>query len=185
MGGGLAGSALGLLVAAAWLGSAAPGWAEVFLSQREALAQAFPGADRVDRKTYVLSPDQVTEIEKRAHSRLESKLVTVHRGFQRGRLLGYAFIDVHTVRTLPEAFMVVLEPGGKVRSLRVLAFYEPLDYLPTDRWYTQFDGAELSQPLRLGRDIHGIAGATLSARAASEGVRRALAFHEVLVAQKN
>ena len=41
---------------------------------------------------------------------------------QAGRVLGYAVIDVHNVRTLPEAFMVVLSPEGEVRSLRLLAF---------------------------------------------------------------
>ena len=175
-------AALGLALAGGVFGL--PTRAEVFLNQREALALAFPDADRIDRKTHVLSADQVKAIESRSRSRLESMLVTVHRGHQGDRVLGYAFIDVHTVRTLPEAFMVVLEPDGKVRSLRVLAFYEPLDYLPTKRWYTQFHGKELKHPLRLGQDIHAVVGATLSARAATAGVRRALAYHEILVADE-
>ena len=173
------GAALGILALLFWNPVSAS--AKVFLSQREALALAFPGADRIDRKTYVLSREQVVAVEKRSRAPLESKIVTFHRGLSREKVLGYAFIDVHTVRTLPEALMVVLEPDGRVRSLRVLAFYEPLDYLPTERWYTQFEGKALAEPLRLGRDIHGVVGATLSARAASAGVRRALALHEVLV----
>ena len=39
----------------------------------------------------------------------------------------------------------------------------------------------LSKPLRLGGDVHGIVGATLSARATTRGVRRALALYEVVV----
>ena len=77
--------------------------------------------------------------------------------------------------------MVVLTPEGSVRSVRVLAFYEPLDYLPNDRWYAQFEGKSLAAPLRMGGDIHAVVGATLSSRAATQGVRRALAYYRVLV----
>ena len=77
--------------------------------------------------------------------------------------------------------MVVLTPEGAVRSLRVLAFHEPLEYLPAARWYEQFDRKSRAAPLRLGGDIDGVSGATLSARAATTSVRRALALYEVLV----
>jgi hypothetical protein len=36
--------------------------------------------------------------------------------------------------------------------------------------------------MRLGRDVHGVVGATLSARAVTESVRRVLALYNVLVA---
>ena len=102
-------------------------------------------------------------------------------GFKDDRLLGYALIDVHNVRTLSEAFLVVLTPEGEVRSLRLLAFHEPLEYMPNARWYDQFEEKSLSQPMRLGGDVHGIVGATLSARATTRGVRRALALYEVVI----
>ena len=172
----------GLLLAgalAALPGAAAD--AKVFYSRQEALELAFPDADRVEKRTFILTPEQTRRIEERSRSRLETKLVTLYTAWKDGRIQGYAHIDVHTVRTKPEGFLVVLDAAGEVRSLRVLAFYEPLDYLPAERWYGQFEGKSLQQPLRLGRDIHGVAGATLSARAATRGVRRALAYHDVLL----
>jgi hypothetical protein len=62
-----------------------------------------------------------------------------------------------------------------------LAFHEPLDYLPTDRWYGQFSGKTKADRLRVGGDVHGVVGATLSAQAAARGVRRMLAYWEVLL----
>jgi hypothetical protein len=129
----------------------------------------------------VLTDEQAARIEALSRSPLESKLVTIHRGLRGEELLGYAVIDVHDVRTLPEALLVVLAPDGAVRNLRVLAFHEPPDYLPPERWYRQFDAKTGSAPLRLGGDIHAIVGATLSARAATGCVRRALAYYEVLL----
>jgi Na+-translocating ferredoxin:NAD+ oxidoreductase RnfG subunit len=155
--------------------------AKVFYSRSEALALAFPNADHVEGQTHILTDEHVARVEALAHSPLDSKLVRIYTGFENGEVVGYAFIDVHTVRTLPEAFLIVLSPQGAVRTLRVLAFHEPLEYKPSDRWYSQFEDKSIAEPLRLGGDVHGIVGATLSARATTRGVRRALALYQVFV----
>ncbi len=154
---------------------------KVFYSQEEALALAFPGATKVVAKTHVLSDEQAERVEKLSRAELDSRLITVHSGFMQDELLGYAYIDVHTVRTKPEAFMVVLAPDGAVSGVHILAFYEPLDYLPVGRWYEQFIGKREGDALRVGRDIDSVTGATLSTRAASSGVRRVLALYRVLL----
>lgn len=156
--------------------------AKVYLSRKEALEAAFPDATRVDERSVVLTDDQARTVERLAKAPLESRIVKLYTGLRDDEVLGYAFIDLHTVRTLPEAFLVVLSPEGEVRSLRVLAFYEPEEYRPPDRWLEQFDRRRLEPELRVGGAIHGIAGSTLSSRAVTGGVRRSLALYEVLVA---
>ncbi|MCB0331519.1 MAG: FMN-binding protein, partial [Bdellovibrionales bacterium] len=69
---------------------------------------------------------------------------------------------------------------GTVRSTIILAFHEPLDYLPTASWLNQFTDRALSDKLKLSGDISGILGSTLSARAVTRGVRRVMAIHQVL-----
>jgi Na+-translocating ferredoxin:NAD+ oxidoreductase RnfG subunit len=155
--------------------------AKVFASQKQALAEAFPEATRIDRETHILRKRDVRSIEEIAREKIESKIVVIHTAWEGDRILGYAHIDVHNVRTQPEASLVVLTPEGSVRSVRILAFHEPLDYLPTDRWYEQFHGKTREDGLRVGRDVHGVVGATLSARAAADGVRRMLAYYEILL----
>ena len=172
-------SGLLILLALAWLPESAG--AKVFFSRNEALELAFPEADRIEDETILLGDEQAGRIEKLARSQLDSRLVRIYTGYREDQVLGYAFIDVHNVRTLPEAFLVVLTPSGGVSTLRVLAFHEPLEYMPTSRWYRQFEEKTLEEPLRVGRDVHGIVGATLSARATTRGVRRALAFYRVVV----
>jgi hypothetical protein len=172
---------VGAALAAALLVVSASAGAKVFHTRSEALALAFPEAERVETETFVLDDEQVGRIESLAKSQVDSKLVKIYTGRRGDDVLGYALIDIHNVRTLPEAFMVVLSPDGSVRSLRVLAFHEPLEYKPAGRWYEQFDDKTAGAPLRVGRDVHGVVGATLSARATTRGVRRALAFYEVLI----
>jgi len=167
------------------MGLATTGEAKVFYSRSEALELAFPEADGVESETFVLEDEQVSRIEELAGCPVDTKLVKIYTGLRDGTVIGYAAIDIHNVRTLPEAFMIVLSPAGAVRSLRVLAFHEPLEYKPTSRWYSQFDNRSIEAPLRVGGDIHGVVGATLSARATTRGVRRALAYYEVLLQSEN
>jgi hypothetical protein len=157
----------------------------VYLSQDEALAAAFPGADRIEKRTVVLDDAQSLRVEELARAKLESRLVTLHTGWKAGELLGHAYIEVHTVRTLPEGLLVVLSPGGEVRSVRLLAFYEPEEYAPSERWLRQFEERRLDPGLRLGGEIHGLAGATLSAQAVTGAVRRALALFAVLIEDRS
>ncbi len=173
------------LSAASGLGLPGPARAEVFLSQSQALELAFPDAERVERRSFVLTEAQAESVERLARAPLGSRIVTLHVGWKGKAVLGYAVIDVHTVRTMFEALMVVLTPEGAVRSLRMLAFHEPPDYLPTRRWFGQFEGKALGPDLQLKRGIHAIAGATLSARAVTRSVRRTLALYQVLIRGKD
>jgi hypothetical protein len=173
---------LGLGALALALVVATPAASKVYHSQREALELAFPDADRVERRNFVLTEAQTGRIEQAARAPLESRIVTLHVGWRGSRVLGYALIDIHTVRTLPEALMTVLHADGAVRFVRVLAFHEPEDYRPPDRWFEQFGGRRLGPDLQLKRGVDAISGATLSARATTRSVRRALALYRVLVA---
>jgi hypothetical protein len=155
--------------------------ATVYATQAEALAEAFPDAERIERRSFALSPEQAAQVERGAGAPLESRLVTLHTAFCGGAPQGHAFIDVHVVRTLPEALLVVLLPDGTVRSVRVLAFYEPSEYQPPSRWLAQFEGRRADEPGGPGR-VHAVAGATLSSRAATRSVRRALALFRILIA---
>lgn len=156
--------------------------AKVFYSKEEALKMAFPTADRVETRSFFLSPDQLQRIQQAAHAKLDSKLITFYVGKQNGKTLGYAAIDSHTVRTHPEVLLTVLSPQGEVNMVRVLAFHEPPEYMPGDRWYLQFTGKGPNAPIQLRQDIHAISGATLSARAATASVRKMQALYAVLIA---
>jgi len=64
----------------------------------------------------------------------------------------------------------------------MLAFHEPSEYQPPPRWLGQFEGRALSPELHLHRDVHALAGATLSSQAVVRSVRTVLALHEILAA---
>jgi hypothetical protein len=155
--------------------------AVVFYARDEALQLAFPDASRVESRDFFLTAGQRAAIEERAKTKLESDLLTVYVGYLKDRITGYAFIDTHVVRTLPETFLIVLDLEGRVSATHVLAFHEPTEYMPGDRWLKQFEHRRDPGEIRIGRAIAGMTGSTLSAHAVAGAVRRALAIHEILL----
>ncbi|MBI3089874.1 MAG: FMN-binding protein [Candidatus Tectomicrobia bacterium] len=162
-----------------WGGPAAQ--ARVFFSIEEGLQQAFPEATRFSSRTFIPTPEQQAALEKRAAAAFSRQLLKVWMAHAGERLLGYASIDIHTVRTLPEAVLIALTPQGSVRTVIILAFHEPSEYQPPGRWLELFQEKRLAPTLAFGRDIAGITGSTLSSRAITSSVRRALAVYEVFL----
>ena len=70
--------------------------------------------------------------------------------------------------------------AATVGRIEVISFDEPEEYIPRSVWYEQFDGESLDDDLRLARGIDGVTGATLTARATTNAVRRVLAVHQAL-----
>jgi len=166
---------LSLLLLAAPQGG--PG--KVYLTPEEALALAFPGCV-VERRTEYLDKAEEKRVEALARAELEARVVRPYVATRDGKLVGTAYFDAHRVRTKNEVLMLVVGPDERLKRVEVLSFAEPLEYLPKPAFYAQFAGKKLEDGLAVGRDVRGIAGATLSAGATSEAVRRALAVHRVL-----
>ena len=158
--------------------------ARVFLARDEALHLAFPDAERVEPRDVVLTAEQHQHIEKLAGARLDSDLVTIYVAWKAGQPSAYAVFDTHTVRTFPETFLVVLTADGAVSGAHILAFHEPEEYMPTDRWLERFKGQRLSEDLQVGRGVAAITGSTLSTRAVTSGIRRVLAIWDVVIGGK-
>jgi len=158
--------------------------AKVFYAKDEALRLAFPDAEKVEARDFFLTAEQRAAIEDKAKSKLDSDLLTVYVGQRGGAVQGYALLDTHTVRTLPETFLIVVSPQGTVAATHLLAFYEPLEYSPPVRWLEQFHDATLTDDLRVGRGIAAITGSTLTSEAVTGGIRRALAIYDVLLKGK-
>ncbi|MBI4424468.1 MAG: FMN-binding protein [Elusimicrobia bacterium] len=153
--------------------------ARVLLKQDEALRLAFPGA-APERRTAYLSEEQRKAAERLANARIESRVWTYYVGASSSGARSYAYFDTHTVRTMPETFMAVVDESGRLRFLELLAFHEPDDYLPPARWLRQLDGRALDGSLFVRRAVRNITGASLTSQALTEGARRVLAVHRML-----
>ena len=175
-----------LLVGIALAAIAGPGRAAELLGVGEALTRAFPAPAVTSRQTLYLDERQAEEIARAAGSELPTRVITCYEarsGADAGALvIGWACLDTHVVRTLPETLMVVVDTDLEIRHVDVLAFKEPRDYLLPRRWLDQLRGQRLDEELALKRGLHVMSGATISARSATRAARRVLALVEQLLA---
>ena len=157
---------------------------KVYMTRDEALKIAFPDADKIVKKNIFLNSDQVKEIESLAKTKLESKLYVFYEGKKGDETLGYAVIDTHRLRTMTETVIILINPDGTHRMTEILAFFEPPDYKPEDNWIDLFNGKALNDSLWMGRDIPNITGATITANALMNSIRRVMAVFNVAVKGK-
>ncbi len=160
-----------------------PCYGKIYYSKNEAMELAFGQDAMVEMLSLFPDARQISQIEKRARVKLESSLFTFYVGKKDGKILGYAAIEHHTVRTKPETLLVVLSPEGQINAIHTLAFHEPPEYQPPQRWYQQLYQGELEK-LSFNSDIQGITGATLSTRSALTITRKVMAIFQILVKEK-
>lgn len=146
---------------------------------QQILEAQFPDCE-VQRTTRTLGEADIERVEKLAGTRASRAIVYPYRATREGELIGTAYFDAHRVRSKRETLLVVVAPDGRVSRVEVVQFDEPEQYKPSPRWLQQFRSRPLNEELRLRREIRGISGSTLSARAVTFAVRRTLAIHQVL-----
>jgi hypothetical protein len=130
-----------------------------------------PEADLVEARDVLLTAEMVARIEQLARTRVRERLVTFYTARRAGGVVGYAVIQAHVVRTKRETLALAFEADGRIRRIGILAFLEPPEYRPPERWLAQFEGKGPSDRLAVGDDIAPITGATLSARGIAEQAR--------------
>jgi hypothetical protein len=169
------------IVFALALAGAAPAHAGAVPPLDEGLARAFPGA-RIEKRTLALSLEDVSAVEARAHTRCEPRLVTAYVAWRGDTLAGAAWTDRRVIRTREAVLLLAVAPDTSLVRVDVLAFFEPLEYVPPSRWLALFRGRGSRKPLTPQRSVPVVAGVTLSSRAVNESARLALAWYEVLLA---
>ena len=149
------------------------------ISREEALRAAFPGAE-IRSQVIFLTDQEKQEVKKVSGTEVSTALVACYFAEKSGKEVGRAYLDTHVVRTKKESLLVILKPDGSLKRVEVVAFLEPSEYMPSERWYQQFEDQTLDENLKLERDIHAVTGATLTARATTEAVRRVMAIDSIL-----
>ncbi|MBI4456779.1 MAG: FMN-binding protein [Acidobacteria bacterium] len=153
------------------------------ITREEALAAVFPGVT-IRAERIFLTEEQRKAAAALGGVEVPSTLVARYSALKDGRVVGRAYVDTHVVRTKKESLLICLDENGNVKRIEVTAFLEPSEYQARPAWYGQYRGKGLNDDLNLQRAIRPIAGATLTALAANQAVRRVLAIEQILNARR-
>jgi hypothetical protein len=156
--------------------ASSPASARVLLTRDQAIAQIFGAGARAQGRTAYLSDAQVEAVKRAARAPFAAHRVTYYEIAHGDTALGLAFVDQNVVRTQTETLLIALDPTGAIRAIEVLAWNEPDDFRPPDRWLARARGQSSPATLEPGKSLPHLAGATLSGRAVAACARRALAL---------
>ena len=152
--------------------------AKVYLSVEEAQAALFPKA-RFVAADQTLSADQAAAIQKQCGQKPPSPRLRAWRTSTGGWFLLDRVIGKHEFIT----YALGLDASGAVTGVEILEYRESYGGEVREAgWRAQFVGKRVGAPLRVGADIRNIAGATLSSKHITDGVKRLLATHAVALA---
>lgn len=146
----------------------------------DAVQATYPSADNVKRQSVYLTKDQLAKATQYAGENIPSAFVVLYTVSRAGKTLGWVYLDTHRVRTLNETVFVSIDPDHRVHNVQVLNFYEPQEYLATDRFLALMKGRTIATKPSIRGDIPLIAGATLTSGALTSAVSRVLAIHKVI-----
>jgi thiamine biosynthesis lipoprotein len=155
----------------------------VYLTDEEALRLMMPEGREFKKETVTLTDPQAAEISQRLEKRIEENVYTFYRGTgsDSAVTIGYAVVLNVIGKERPITFMVGVDPQGRLIGIEVLTYRESRgSEIRSKRFINQFIGKTLDAPLKLGRDIDGISGATLSSRSTAYAVKKALALAHVV-----
>lgn len=154
--------------------------AAVLITPEDALKATLGKEVTVQKRSLLLKSSQADKVEQIAKARLDSKLIRLYMA-KGDTVQGYGILLNRTVRTKKAAILYIITPDGVLKASEVVAFKEPMEYLPTSEWMAQFDDVDKSSELGLGDGISVITGATLSARTISDGARLAMAIYDEVI----
>lgn len=133
--------------------------AEVYFTVEEGLGRIFPVFDEVYP-------------EKRF---IENQEVEVYTVFNHGKISGRAVKLSEMGKNYPITFLVGVDTQAKIAGILILEFRDMFgSEIKRKSFLRQFRGKTLKNPLKIGRDIDAVTGATISSKAAASAVKKSL-----------
>ncbi len=168
-----------LLVPVAALIAAPPAaYAAVYMTPEQAQAEMFPGL-KLTPDFRTLTDEEIAAIRRDCGVNPLGKELRAWRASNGGWFILDRVVGKHEFIT----YGVGLDDAGAVKGVEILDYRESYgDQVRGSGWRSQFLGKRHGAALKLGQDIKNISGATMSSKHVTDGVKRLLATHAIVLA---
>jgi len=159
--------------------------AKLLISPIDVMHQSFGADCEISKKNILLNKAQAAKIQQDAKTKIKSKIFRVFKATKDGKTVGFGILVNKKVRSKNAVIMYLISKDSVLKSIEIIAFNEPIEYLPSKTWIKQFENTSTDKRLRVSKEIPTITGATLSARSIVDGSRIAFAFYDEILKGKN
>ncbi len=156
---------------------------KILVSPIEAMKENYSKEAVVSKKNILLPNTKFQNIQKNARVKLNTKIYRIFTATKDEKVLGYGILINRKVRSKNVVVLYFISKDI-LQGIEIIAFNEPVEYLPMKSWNEQFMNIPTNKTLQLNRDIPSISGATLSAKSVIDGSRLAFALYNELLKGK-
>lgn len=160
----------------------APAFAADYLSVEQAQHALFPEATQFAQHLIKLSDDQKDQIKDISGKTQRWDQQKIWQVLNNDKPLGWFIIDNVVGKHEFITYAMGVTNDGEVVGIEIMTYRETHgDEVREQAWREKFAGKTLDEHFKLNDDIPNISGATLSARNLTDGVKRLLALHKVVL----
>ena len=158
--------------------------AKVLISPIDTMKATYGKDTTITKKNILLSKAKAKIIQQSAQVKLTSKIFRIFKAKKEDEVLGYGILVNKKVRSKNAVVLYLISKDSVLKSIEVIAFNEPLEYIPSKSWNAQFENITTDTMLRSSKEIPTITGATLSAQSITNGSRIAFALYNEMLKAK-
>lgn len=163
--------------------TSAPALATDYLSVAEAQHALIPQAQGFTPFPVTLNSAQLSQIQQISGVPQRSNQPRIWRATQGNVALGWVLLDEVVGKHEFITYATAISNDGHVLGVEILSYRESHGgEVRNPAWRSKFRGKTVNDPFKLNKDIPNISGATLSSRNITDGVKRLLAIHALVLA---
>lgn len=158
--------------------------ASLLISPIDAMHQSYGTDSKIIKENVLLTNAKVEKIEQDAKVKLDEKIIRIFKASKNGKTLGFGVLVNRKVRSKNAVVLYMISANSLLKSIEIIAFNEPMEYIPSKNWMLQFENVKTDKMLRVAKEIPTITGATMSARSIVDGSRIAFALYNEMLKGK-
>ncbi len=148
------------------------------------IKELFPDLE-AQKKSFLLGKKEREIVQKKFRTKITTSLYTVYLiKNKEGKTVAYSLLHSHRVRTKKETVLITMNRDCQVLDVEIIAFYEPPEYIPPEKWLKLFKNLSPEKLPYIKRNIPNVTGATLSSRVITDSVRQGIGICKYYLREK-
>ena len=146
---------------------------EIFNNCEKAIKLTYPNLDSIKHDIWKVPNEVKNEIEIKSHQRFFKPNLHIWEIYNDSTMIGIAILDNVIGKSMPISFLVLFDNSGKILYTEIIKYREPHGgEISSRRWLNQFINKIDSSSFKVGTEIDGISGATISVNSVSKGIKK-------------
>ncbi len=148
---------------------------------RDIITNTFNKDVQYDYEKYIIPDSLKMKVEYIAQQKFFGESVYILKIFNEEILNGVALLDNVYGKEMPITFLVIFDDSGKIILADIVKYREPYGgAVQSKNWTAQFKKKDSNSGYKVGTDIDGITGATISVKSITKGIYKiSLLYKEI------